>query len=237
MRLTSRQQLRVGPGASRPRATMAVRAPQPRSTARSSSSAPQLIRVRILQLRQLEQQLRPCVARRQVVARERVDVRRRIHGAVPGARRTQQLAADDRASALRSRPRRCAARGSRGRAARRISPARTPRPPCNLHGLVDHPLRRLGGDHLGHRRLLRSCAACLHVARPCGPIDEQRRGVDVGGHLAEHRARESAFAERSAEHPARACVRDRLVERAPREARRPRRRPTRERCRACASRA
>jgi len=36
---------------------------------------------RILQLRQLEQELRPRVARRQVVARERVDMRGRLHEA------------------------------------------------------------------------------------------------------------------------------------------------------------
>ena len=57
-------------------ARIAVRSPQPRSTARSSSSTAQLSRVRIAQFRQVEDRVGPLVARRQVIARERVDVRR-----------------------------------------------------------------------------------------------------------------------------------------------------------------
>ena len=131
-------------------------------------------------------------------------------------RRTQQLAADDRASALRSRPRRCAARGSRGRAARRSRRA-SRRARRAAARLVDDALRRLGGDHLGHRRLRRRAP----VLRRRASMRRDRRAAPrrrCPRPFAEHRAGHVALAERSAEHPARACVRDRLVERTAREA-------------------
>ena len=86
----------------------------------------------------------------------------------------------------------------------------------HLHRGVDHPLRRFGCGQLGHRRLLRRALAA-HVAQPRRAVGEQRRGIDVRGHLAQCRQRQVAVGQPAAEHRARAGVRQRFVQRAARE--------------------
>ena len=80
-------------------------------------------------------------ARRQVVARERVHQRSSSRAMT--------------AAGPRTRPRRSAARGSRGRAARPGAPDVTPSAAEELDGVVDRALRGLGRVQLGHRRLAR----------------------------------------------------------------------------------
>ena len=98
-----RQQIRVGP-AQPSGARIAVRAPQPRATARSSSSVAQFRRSGYCSSGSVEEELRPLVARRQMVAREGVDMgawscpSSSVHVAdrAVGARHVaQQLARDD----------------------------------------------------------------------------------------------------------------------------------------------
>ena len=75
-----------------------------------------------------------------------------------------------------------------------------------LHGPVDHVLRTVGGEQLGHRRLAGD-AGSTHVLGPCGAIDEQSGRVDVERHvgdvalhhlqLGHRRAEQFSFARRA----------------------------------------
>ncbi len=51
-----------------------------------------------------------------------------------------------------------------------------------LHRLVDHLLRLVGGKQLGHRRFAGD-AGSAHVLGPGGAIDQKRGGIDIEGHV------------------------------------------------------
>src|SRR5262249_61233787 len=68
-----------------------------------------------------------------------------------------------------------------------------------LHGTVDHALRRLGRIHLRHRRLAGDARRALVLA-PGGTIDEQRRGVDLARAVGDRRLCQLQRAARAAQH-------------------------------------
>ena len=83
-----------------------------------------------------------------------------------------------------------------------------------LHGLVDHLLRAVGGEQLGHRRLAGD-AGGAHVLGPGGAVDEQRGGVDVERHVGDVALHHLQLGQRRAEQLALARARlIALVERA-----------------------
>ena len=73
--------------------------------------------------------------------------------------------------------------------------------------------------HLGHGRFAGD-AALLHVARPGGPVCQQRAGFDPGRHVGQLRLRDLEVAQRMAEHFALPRAGQGFVERAAREAER-----------------
>ena len=91
----------------------------------------------------------------------------------------------------------------------------------HLHCAIDHSLRTLGRRQLGHRRFLGDDLAV--IAQPCGPIDEQRCGIDLRRHVGEPGLRQLQVGERLAEHRTLAHVRQRLAQRAASKSQRRRR--------------
>src|SRR5262249_61010368 len=67
-----------------------------------------------------------------------------------------------------------------------------------LHGAIDHALRRLGREHFRHRRLARDARGAL-VLGPGGAIDEQGGCVDLARALRDGALRELQLGERRAE--------------------------------------
>ena len=86
-----------------------------------------------------------------------------------------------------------------------------------LHGVIDHALRCLRREHLGHRRLARHALGPV-VARPRRAVHEQRARVDVGGHRGDLRLRELEVLEPLPEELARRDMRERFVQGAARHA-------------------
>ena len=88
-----------------------------------------------------------------------------------------------------------------------------------LHGAIDHPLRRLGRKHFRDCRLARHARGAL-VFGPGGAIDEQGGGVDLACAVGDCGLRELQFGERRAEELAAGCAFHGFMQRAAREAKR-----------------
>src|SRR5262249_38759868 len=88
-----------------------------------------------------------------------------------------------------------------------------------LHGAIDHPLRRLGRVHLRHRRFAGDACRALVLA-PGGTIDEKGRGVDLAGAVGDRRLRQLQLGKWRAEEIAARRPRDGFLQGPTREAER-----------------
>ena len=85
-----------------------------------------------------------------------------------------------------------------------------------LHRHVDHPLRRLGGVKLGHRRLAADPSG-PHVLGPGRAVDQQRGRVDLHRHVGDMALHHLQLGQRRAADPARLHPHHRRVQRPTRE--------------------
>src|SRR5260221_8959 len=88
--------------------------------------------------------------------------------------------------------------------------------PMELHGAIDHTLRRLGREHFRCRRLPRNARGAL-VLGPGSAIDEQGRCVDLAGAIGHRPLRELQLGERGAEELAACGALNGFMQRAPRK--------------------
>ena len=88
-----------------------------------------------------------------------------------------------------------------------------------LHGAIDHALRRFGREHFRCRRLPRDARGAL-VLGPGSAINEQRRCVDLASAVGDRGLRQLQLGERRAEELTACGALDGFMQRAPRKAER-----------------